>query len=136
VNARVIAATNRNLDTEVTDGRFLSPLLYRLNVLVIRVPPLRDRIEDIPVLLEEIISRLAMELQLTSLPAIDRASLIALSGYDWPGNVRELRNVIERSLILSDGKKLNLYRFPRLTQVRKFGLIDQRFRRTSARFTM
>jgi PAS domain S-box-containing protein len=108
VNARVIAASNRNLDTEVTDGRFLSPLLYRLNVLVIRVPPLRDRIEDIPVLLEEIISRLAMELQLTSLPAIDRASLIGLSGYNWPGNVRELRNVIERSLILSDGKKLSV----------------------------
>jgi PAS domain S-box-containing protein len=108
VNARVIAASNRNLDTEVTDGRFLFPLLYRLNVLVIRVPPLRDRIEDIPVLLEEIISRLAMELQLTSLPAIDRASLIGLSGYDWPGNVRELRNVIERSLILSDGKKLSV----------------------------
>ncbi len=108
VNARVIAASNRSLDKEVTDGRFLSPLLYRLNVLVITVPPLRDRIEDIPVLLEEIIARLAMELQLTSLPPIDPASITALSGYDWPGNVRELRNVIERSLILTEGKKLNV----------------------------
>ena len=77
-------------------------------MFAIHVPPLRDRIEDIPVLLEEIISRLAKELQLTSLPAIDPASVIALSGYDWPGNVRELRNVIERSLMLSEGQTLNV----------------------------
>ncbi len=108
VNARIIAATNRSLETEVAEGRFLSPLLYRLNVFAIHVPPLRDRIEDIPVLLEEIMSRLAKELQLTSLPAIDPASVIALSGYDWPGNVRELRNVLERSLMLSDGQNLNV----------------------------
>ena len=108
VNARIIAATNKSLDAEVAEGRFLSPLLYRLNVLVIRVPPLRERIEDIPVLVEEIIARLAVDLQLISLPAIAPASVIALSGYDWPGNVRELRNVIERALILSDGKKLNV----------------------------
>ena len=108
VNARIIAATNRSLETEVVEGRFLSPLLYRLNVFAIHVPPLRDRIEDIPVLVEEIMSRLAKELQLTSLPAIDPASVIALSGYDWPGNVRELRNVLERSLMLSDGQNLNV----------------------------
>ena len=108
VNARIIAATNRSLETEVVEGRFLSPLLYRLNVFAIHVPPLRDRIEDIPVLLEEIMSMLAKELQLTSLPAIDPASVIALSGYDWPGNVRELRNVLERSLMLSGGQNLNV----------------------------
>lgn len=108
VNARLIAATNRGLDKEVAEGRFLSALLYRLNVFAIYVPPLRDRVRDIPVLLEEIMSRLAKELQLTSLPAIDPASVNALSGYDWPGNVRELRNVIERSLILSDGEHLKV----------------------------
>ncbi len=108
VNARIIAATHKSLDTEVAEGRFLSPLLYRLNVLEIRVPPLRDRIADIPVLLEEIMSRLATELHLTSLPAIAPGFIIALSEYYWPGNVRELRNVIERALILSDGKKLNV----------------------------
>ncbi len=108
VNARIIAATNRSLETEVAEGRFLSPLLYRLNVFALRVPPLRDRIEDIPVLVEEIMSRLAMEMQLTSLPATDPAAVIALSGYDWPGNVRELRNVIERSLMLSDGQNLKI----------------------------
>ncbi len=107
-NARIIAATNRRLETEVADGRFLSPLLYRLNVFAIHVPPLRDRVEDIPILLDDIISRLAVELQLTSLPAIDPASVVALSGYDWPGNVRELRNVIERALILSDGQNFNV----------------------------
>jgi DNA-binding NtrC family response regulator len=107
-NARIIAATNRSLETEAAEGRFLSPLLYRLNVFAIHVPPLRDRIEDIPVLVEEIMSILAKELQLTSLPAIDPASVIALSRYDWPGNVRELRNVIERSLMLSDGQNLNV----------------------------
>jgi two-component system, NtrC family, response regulator AtoC len=108
VNARIIAATNRSLETEVVEGRFLSPLLYRLNVFAIHVPPLRDRVEDIPVLLEEIMSMLAKELQLTSLPAITPASVTALSGYDWPGNVRELRNVLERSLMLTDGQNLNL----------------------------
>jgi PAS domain S-box-containing protein len=108
VNARIIAATNRSLETEVLEGRFLSPLLYRLNVFAINVPPLRDRIEDIPVLLEEIMSTLAADLQMTSLPAIDPASVITLSRYDWPGNVRELRNVLERSLMLSDGQNLNL----------------------------
>ena len=108
VNARIIAATNRSLDKEVVEGRFLSPLLYRLNVFAITVPPLRDRIEDIPVLVEEIMSRLAKELQLTSLPVIDPASVAALAGYDWPGNVRELRNVLERSLMLSDGRNLNV----------------------------
>jgi len=108
VNARIIAATNRSLETEAVEGRFLSPLLYRLKVFAIHVPPLRDRIEDIPVLLEDIMSGLAKELQITSLPAIDPASVIALSRYDWPGNVRELRNVIERSLILSDGQNLNV----------------------------
>jgi DNA-binding NtrC family response regulator len=107
-NARIIAATNRNLETEVADGRFLAPLLYRLSVLVITVPPLRDRIEDIPFLLEEIVSQLAQDLQIPSIPAIDPATLDALRKYHWPGNVRELRNVIERALILSDGIKLNV----------------------------
>ena len=93
-NARIIAATHRNLDQEVSEGRFLAPLLYRLNVLVINVPPLRERIEDIPVLLEEIMSRLAKDLQLSDIPKIDAASTIALAKYHWPGNVRELRNIL------------------------------------------
>ena len=108
VNARIISATNRSLDKEVEEGRFLSALFYRINVFGINLPPLRDRIEDIPVLLEEIMSRLAVELQLTQLPYIDPAFAIALARYDWPGNVRELRNALERALILSDGRSLSL----------------------------
>ena len=136
VNARIIAATNRNLDTEVAEARFLSPLLYRLNVFTINVPPLRDRIEDIPLLVEEIMSRLAKDLQLTSIPAIDPASTIALTRYHWPGNVRELRNVIERALILSDGKTLNVALPSVDGKSPKLGLTCQLFRSTSARFTM
>ena len=108
VNARIISATNRSLDKEVEEGRFLSALFYRINVFGITVPPLRDRIEDIPILLEEIMSRLAEELRLTHLPSIDPAFAIALTRYDWPGNVRELRNTLERSLMLSDGHRLSL----------------------------
>jgi DNA-binding NtrC family response regulator len=108
VNARIISATNRSLEKEVAEGRFLSALFYRINVFGITVPPLRDRIEDIPVLLEEIMSRLAVELQLTHIPYIDPAFAIALTRYDWPGNVRELRNALERSLMLSDGRILTL----------------------------
>jgi DNA-binding NtrC family response regulator len=67
------------------------------------VPPLRDGIEDIPIILEEIMSRLTVELQLTHLPYVDSAFAIALTRYDWPGNFRELRNALERSLMLSDG---------------------------------
>lgn len=103
VNARILAATHRDLESEIAAGRFLQALFYRLNVLTIAVPPLRERIEDLPILLEEIMAKLAAELQLTQIPVIDPASVIAMSKYHWPGNVRELRNALERALILWDG---------------------------------
>ena len=108
VNARIISATNRSLDKEVEEGRFLSALFYRINVFGINLPPLRDRIEDLPALLEELMSRLARELQITQLPYIDPADVRALKRYNWPGNVRELRNTLERALMLSDGTILKL----------------------------
>jgi PAS domain S-box-containing protein len=108
VNARIISATNRSLDEEVEEGRFLSALFYRINVFGISLPPLRDRIDDIPVLLKEIMRRLAEDLHLTQLPYVDPALVIALARYDWPGNVRELRNALERALMLSDGRSLSL----------------------------
>ena len=106
VNARIIAATNKSLEEEVADGRFRGDLYYRLNVVAITVPPLRERIEDIPVLVREIQSRLVSEMGLPpSSPQIDRAVLDVLMGYSWPGNVRELGNLLERALILSgDGR--------------------------------
>ncbi|MEW6348699.1 MAG: PAS domain S-box protein [Thermodesulfobacteriota bacterium] len=107
-NARLISATHRDLETEVAEGRFLEPLFYRLSVFPLRVPALRERPEDIPVLVEEIIAWLAVEMQLTELPRIDASHIAALSQYRWPGNVRELRNVLERSLMLWQGGEFDL----------------------------
>jgi PAS domain S-box-containing protein len=108
VHARVIAATHRDLMTEVRAGRFLEPLFYRLNVFPIHVPPLRERAEDIPELVGEIMSQLAVEMQLNEIPRISSRHLEVLHQYHWPGNVRELRNVLERSLILWTGGEFNL----------------------------
>ncbi|MBM4328167.1 MAG: PAS domain S-box protein [Deltaproteobacteria bacterium] len=102
VNARLIAATNRNLQEEVSEKRFLEALFYRLNVFTIHIPPLRDRTEDIPVIVEEIMSSLAADMQLPELPVIDPQGMSRLTQYYWPGNVRELRNVLERALMLWD----------------------------------
>ncbi len=103
VHARLIAATNRDLESEMKRGEFRQDLYYRLNVFAIEVPPLRERREDIPIVAKEILSKLADELQLSHVPVIDSGVAAALMRYDWPGNVRELRNVIERALILWDG---------------------------------
>jgi len=108
VNARLITATNRDLESEVEAGRFRHDLFYRLNVISVVVPPLRERREDIPVLVREIILRLRTEMQLPSIPEIDTATMNALMNYHWPGNVRELRNVLERAFMLSDGKGIYL----------------------------
>lgn len=103
VNARLIAATNRDLAKEVQDGRFRKDLFYRLNVVSITVPPLRERREDIPLLVRDILSQLRTELQFSVLPIVDSRTMGQLKRYDWPGNVRELRNVLERAMILSRG---------------------------------
>lgn len=102
VDARIIAATHRNLEKEVAEGRFLQPLYYRLNVFSITIPPLRERLDDIPVLVEAIVSKITSEMHMTETPVIDAAMIRDLSRYDWPGNVRELRNVLERALMLWD----------------------------------
>lgn len=106
VSARLIAATNRHLDEEVAKGRFRHDLYYRLNVLSIRVPSLKERTEDIPTLVKQIISQLDQELQLPSTPSVAAEDLAKLCAYKWPGNVRELRNVLERSVIVSEGPLL------------------------------
>ncbi len=108
VNARLIAATHRALEEEVEQGRFLDALFYRLNVFTINVPALRERAEDIPLLVEEIVSELAAEMQLAEVPMTHPAALDRLSDYHWPGNVRELRNALERSLMLYDEGLLNV----------------------------
>lgn len=108
VNARIIAATNRDLEKEVEEKRFRQDLFYRLNVISIRVPALRERRGDIPILVREIMNRLKAELQLGTLPEVPESAMEALQNYDWPGNVRELRNILERSLMISGNKKLKL----------------------------
>jgi len=102
-DARLMAATNRDLQQEVNEGRFRMDLYYRINVLSIRVPSLKERTEDIPILVKELGSLIAADLQLPRLPRIDPYALDMLMSYSWPGNVRELRNVLERALILSRG---------------------------------
>ena len=104
VNARLIAATNRNLEKEVKTNRFRQDLFYRLDVFSIEVPPLRQRTEDIPGLVGDMVVDLSSKLGLDSAPQIDPKALRALGAYPWPGNVRELRNVLERALILCDKK--------------------------------
>ncbi len=108
VSARIIAATNKDLENEVREGRFRQDLYYRINVLSIRVPPLRERKEDIPGLVRVIFSQLLEEMQLSETPMVDEKSLDMLREYKWPGNVRELRNVLERGLMLWDGGPFDL----------------------------
>jgi PAS domain S-box-containing protein len=103
VNARLIAATNRDLERDVSDGKFRRDLYYRLNVLCIRIPPMRERREDIATLVQQILAQLQTEIRMTSPPTFDKDVMDALMAYDWPGNVRELRNVLERALILCAG---------------------------------
>ncbi|WP_246479990.1 sigma-54-dependent transcriptional regulator [Motiliproteus sediminis] len=99
VNVRVVAATNRNLEQEVAKGCFREDLFYRLNVLRIQVPPLRQRRQDIPLLLHHFSSQMAQSLGLPEIP-FTHDDIQSLAGYDWPGNVRELKNMVERCLLL------------------------------------
>ena len=100
-DARIIAATNKDLETEVSEGRFREDLFYRLNVVEIDVPPLRSRREDIPLLVKHFIFR-SSRAQNADEKAVTKDALAALTSYSWPGNIRELENVIERVFILSE----------------------------------
>jgi len=107
VDVRVLAATNRDLAADVEDGDFRRDLYYRLNVFPVEVPPLRERIEDIPLLAEYLLERYAKKAG-KRITAIDRPTLEELQNYDWPGNVRELQNVIERAVILCETPVLSM----------------------------
>jgi formate hydrogenlyase transcriptional activator len=106
-DVRVIAATNKDLWREVSEGRFRMDLFYRLNVFPVHVPPLRERVNDIPVLVDYFAARLAGRTGKT-ISQIEKQSLCAMQQYSWPGNIRELQNVIERCVILADGEVLRL----------------------------
>jgi transcriptional regulator with GAF, ATPase, and Fis domain len=110
VDVRVIAATNRDLKTAVSAGAFRRDLFYRLNVFPIEVPPLRERKEDILMLVEYFAQRFAAKAG-KNITSIDQKALDALQFYDWPGNIRELQNIIERSVILTLGEVLSVDEF-------------------------
>ena len=111
VDVRVLAATNRNLQKEVEAGRFREDLFYRLNIMEIHIPPLRDRPEDIPLLADHFIKRHNPELK-KSFSGIDEDAVRVLMSLPWKGNVRELDNVIEHTMILAEGERIALKDLP------------------------
>src|SRR5438128_5652084 len=110
IDVRILAATNKDPQTAVIDGSLREDLLYRLNVITIHMPPLSERIEDLPLLAQHLVTRLAAK---HSRPArfISPAALDALRFHSWPGNVRELRNVIERAVVICSGEQIERHHF-------------------------
>jgi DNA-binding NtrC family response regulator len=111
VDVRIVAATNRDLDLAVKEGRFREDLFHRLNVVPIMLPPLRKRTEDIPALARHFLQRFSKEVK-KNLSGISDEALGRLSTYDWPGNVRELANVIERAVVLGQGPEIAPHDLP------------------------
>ena len=105
VDVRVLSATSRNLADEIAAGRFREDLFYRLNVVPVRIPPLRERREDIPELVGHFLARFSAERRIQT-PELSKDAIAALQAHDWPGNVRQLRNIIERTLILTPGDRV------------------------------
>jgi two-component system response regulator HydG len=110
IDFRLISATRRNLYKEVSEGRFREDFFYRINVILLQVPPLRDRKEDIPLLVRHFLQKYSMETT-KRVDHIDKEALELLQKYDWPGNVRELENVIERAVVLAKSRSLRVQDF-------------------------
>jgi transcriptional regulator with PAS, ATPase and Fis domain len=111
VDARLLAATHRDLAQAIRESRFREDLYYRLSVVTIRVPPLRERLEDIPILVLHFLDRVRAKTR-TRVRSVSEGALEVLKGYAWPGNVRELENVIERAAILTDGDRIEVGSLP------------------------
>lgn len=111
VDVRIIAATNKNLLEEIRRGKFREDLYYRLNVVEIHIPPLRERMEDVPALVDYFLEEFAKKYNKPNV-SLSNSGLQALMNFSWPGNVRELRNVIERALVLSRGEQIEPDDFP------------------------
>jgi transcriptional regulator with GAF, ATPase, and Fis domain len=107
VDTRIVAATHRNLEQRITEGQFREDLFYRLNVFPIVVPPLRERVEDIPLLVQRFVDEFSM-LFGKRIDSVSPDSMAALQRYPWPGNIRELRNVVERAMIITTGPRLTV----------------------------
>ena len=126
IDARVIAATNRDLEEEIKRGRFRADLYYRLNVIAIHLPPLRHRRDDVPVLSEAFLQRIASQ-RGEETKRLSEAALDSLMAYQWPGNVRELENALERAVILSEGDEIGVTALPdRVTERRGEALVSEK----------
>ena len=112
VDVRVMAATNRDLTEDVREGRFREDLLFRLNVVTLTIPPLRERPEDIADLAGTIIRHFRTEQGLSDVTGVTEAAMEKLLAHDWPGNVRELANVIERAMLLCEGDRIDVTDLP------------------------
>lgn len=112
VDVRIIAATNRDLEKMAEEGLFREDLLFRLNVINIHLPPLRERKEDIPLLVKYFLNRYSEKFSIP-IEGIDSKALEVLENYDWPGNIRELQNIIQRLVILSEGRQIKLTDLPK-----------------------
>ena len=111
VDTRLVSATHRDLAALAREGRFRDDLLYRLSVVKVKVPPLRERVEDIPVLVGRFLAKQSLE-QKKRVASVDPTAMKALMRYGWPGNVRELSNVIERAVLLADGETVSMADLP------------------------
>ena len=129
VDVRVLAATNRDLEEEVARGTFRPDLYYRLNVIPVAVPPLRERRDDIPLLVKHILDKLG-ERHAMHAKAISKEAMEVLCDYDWPGNVRELENVLERTVLLEDRDILTADSFPEKILMRQRGAAASLFEGT------
>jgi two-component system NtrC family response regulator len=121
VDVRIIAATNRDLDKEVREGKFREDLFYRLNVFTIALPSLRDRVKDIPALAEYFSQFFARKTN-KHIEGMSEEFLAQLLQHEWKGNIRELKNVLERAVILTDGPRLNVESLPADLQVTGYRL--------------
>ena len=111
IDVRILSATNKDLKILMEEGQFRDDLFYRIGVIPIYLPPLRERHEDIPLLIDAFISRIRLKTQ-KPIKGMDRAALDLLAGHDWPGNVRELINVIEYAFVLCSGDEIKPEHLP------------------------
>jgi len=123
VDVRILAATNRSLEGEVSAGRFREDLYYRLNVIQIPLPPLRERPEDIPLLVHHFLEKHATEFG-KPIEGASEEAMQALAAYSFPGNVRELENVVERALVMAEGPQLEAEDLPRMGQEMRGMAVD------------
>ena len=126
VDVRVVAATNRDLEEDIKRGRFRTDLYYRLNVIAIYLPPLRDRRDDVPIFVEAFLKRIAQE-HGEPIKRLSQEAFDAVMKYDWPGNVRELENALERAVVLTKAETIELSAIPeKVTEQRVEPLVAER----------